>query len=78
MFACKKSDLEGKILILDGFDEMKTLNIRDKLLMDFMVDIKDLLNFKCIITSRSAYINLDDYENIIELKTLILKRPIFL
>lgn len=77
MFACKKSDLEGKILILDGFDEMKTLNIRDKLLMDFMVDIKDLLNFKCIITSRSAYINLDDYENIIELKNFDIEKADF-
>ena len=76
-FECKKSDLEEKVLILDGFNEMKTLNIRNNLLMEFMVDIKDLLNFKCIITSRTAYINLDDYKNVVELKSFDIDKADF-
>lgn len=54
---CKKADLENKILVLDGFDEMKTLDIRVQVLNTFLNDIKDFENFKCIITSRPAYID---------------------
>lgn len=53
---CKKRDLEGKILVLDGFDEMKLLDIREKILARYLNDIKDLEKFKCIITSRIAYV----------------------
>ena len=45
--------------------------------MEFMVDIKDLLNFKCIITSRTAYINLDDYKNVVELKSFDIDKADF-
>lgn len=65
--ACKKKDLEYKILILDGFDEMKALTIRDRLLNTFFSNIKDFENFKCIITSRPAYIDLTYFDNVIEL-----------
>lgn len=67
-FSCKKKNLENKTLVLDGFDEMKTLDIRDKLLNDFFNDMKDFNNFKCIITSRLAYINSKYFQNILELK----------
>lgn len=53
---CAKSDLENKVLILDGFDEIKLLNIRESLLYDFFIDILDFENFKIIITSRPNYI----------------------
>ncbi len=68
MLECKKIDLYNKILVLDGFDEMKTLDIRNKLLNDFMFDIKDIKNFKSIITSRSPYISSNIFQNVIELQ----------
>lgn len=55
---CRKNALEGAILVLDGFDEMKSLDIRHNILNDFLTDIKDFDNFKCIITSRPAYIDI--------------------
>lgn len=60
---CRKKDLENKVLILDGFDEMKTLDIREKLLNTFLNDIKDFEVFKCIITSRPAYIDASVFRN---------------
>ena len=54
---CRKNALECAILVLDGFDEMKSLDIRHNVLNDFLTDIKDFENFKCIITSRPAYID---------------------
>lgn len=65
---CKNKDLKYKILILDGFDEMKLLDIRDRLLNAFFNDIKDGNNFKCIITSRPTYIDSSHFQNVIELK----------
>lgn len=65
---CKYEDLEKIILVIDGFDEIKALDISDKLIGDFFVDIKDYDYFKCIITSRPAYINLIHFHNVCELK----------
>lgn len=65
---CKKKDLEDKVLILDGFDEIKLLNEGESLFCSLINDLKDLENFKCIITSRPAYIELYHFENILELK----------
>lgn len=42
---CKKKDLENKILIIDGFDEIKSLNERENLLDSFIVAIKDFEKF---------------------------------
>lgn len=67
-FFCKKKDLENKILIIDGFDEMKSLNRREDLINAFVSDIKDYENFKCIITSRPAYVESIWFNNVIELK----------
>lgn len=68
MLDCKKLDLFNKIFILDGFDEMKTLDIRNKILNDFVSDIKDIKNFKSIITSRLPYISLNIFQNALKLQ----------
>lgn len=65
---CKKDDLKNKILILDGFDEMKSLDIRERLLNVFFSEMKDWNNFKCIITSRPAYIDSSNFQTVIELR----------
>ena len=65
---CKKEELEGKVLILDGFDEIKALDIRQDLLNDFLNEMKDFDNFKCMITSRPAYIPSGYFENVLVLK----------
>lgn len=55
-------------MIIDGFDEMKSLNRREDLINAFVSDIKDYENFKCIITSRPAYVESIWFNNVIELK----------
>lgn len=65
--SCRNEDLENKILVLDGFDEMKALNMREELLDTFFLDIKDFENFKCIITSRPTYINTKGFLNVLRL-----------
>lgn len=64
---CKKIDLNSRILVLDGFDEIKLLGKRNYLLNEFFNDINDLINFKIIITSRPAYIKPDNFINKISL-----------
>ncbi len=64
---CKKKDLYNRVLVLDGFDEMKALDIRDKILNQFFMDLKDVENFKVLITSRPAYINSYYFDNVVEL-----------
>lgn len=56
---CVKRDLENKIIILDGFDEMKALDNGENLIRIFLNDILDFRKIKVIITSRNDYI--DDY-----------------
>lgn len=65
---CAYSDLNNKILILDGFDELKLLNIRENLLNRLFGDILDWENIKLIITSRPAYITFDYFQNVVNLK----------
>lgn len=65
---CKKGDLENKILILEGFDEMKTLDIRENILNSFFNSVSDFDNMKCIMTSRTGYINSKRFSNILELE----------
>lgn len=71
---CRKMDLDNLIIVLDGYDEMKTLNLRHQLLKDFFNEIKDFKNFKCIITSRPAYINSYNFQNVIKLKEFDIHR----
>lgn len=65
---CNKLDLENKILVLEGFDEMKTLDIREEILSTFLNDIKDIDNFKCIVTSRPAYIDATCFYNRLQIQ----------
>lgn len=74
MLGCKNKDLDNMVLVLDGFDEIKSLNISDKLLNSFFEDIKDYRNFKCIITSRPAYINSGAFQNVLVIKEFDIKR----
>ena len=67
-FGYKKSDLDNKILVIDGFDEIKLLYERDRLLDIFLNNITEFNNFKCIITSRPAYIHARRFENVIDLQ----------
>lgn len=64
---CKKKKLENKILILDGFDEIRAMDNRDFLLNTFFNDILDFDNLKMIITSRSNYIDSHRFHNFFEL-----------
>lgn len=65
---CAKELLENRVIILDGFDEMKPLDKRNSVLSEFFSDIKDFNNFKCIITSRPAYISSYNFQNALVLK----------
>lgn len=65
---CRKKDLEQKILILDGFDEIKVLYKRSDLLQKFINDIKDFENLKLIITSRPSYIQPQEFSIYIEIR----------
>ena len=71
---CKKKDLENKVIILDGFDEIKALDIRGSVLSEFVSELKDFENLKCIITSRPAYINAHYFQNVIELHEFDLEK----
>lgn len=68
MLECKKIDLNDRILILDGFDEMKSLDVREKVLNNFINDINDFDFLKVIITSRPTYIDSSYFQNVIELQ----------
>lgn len=61
---CNKMELENKILILDGFDEIKAMDNRDSLLNRFLNDIFDFDNFKIIVTSRPNYIDTYRFQNV--------------
>lgn len=62
---CVKADLENKTIVIDGFDEMKSVNDRNILLDRFLSDILDYKNFKVIITSRPDYIDIGEFKNAI-------------
>lgn len=54
---CRKMDLNNKILILDGFDEIKSLNATNRLISRFFNEILDIVNIKIIVTSRLNYLD---------------------
>lgn len=74
LLECKKRDLERKIVVLDGFDEMKSLDIRENIVYQFLSDIKDFENFKCIITSRLSYIKPYYFHVILELRVFDIEK----
>lgn len=61
---CESVDLENKVLIIDGFDEIKSVNERKSLIHDFFNDILDFENLKVIITSRPDYLATYDFQNV--------------
>jgi len=71
---CCCADLNSKILIIDGFDELKLLDIREELLNGLSSDILDWENMKLIITSRPAYINSRYFQNVVILKVFDIDR----
>ena len=64
---CNRKDLNGKLLVLDGFDEIKSLDRRKQILNKFLNDIKDLEKSKIIITSRPTYIGSTNFQIGVEL-----------
>ncbi len=54
---CNKNDLSGKILILDGFDEIKLGEERNSRLGQFLQNAKEVDRLKFIITTRPDYVN---------------------
>lgn len=60
---CIKWDLENKIIILDGFDEIKVLDDGEVLIKDFLNDVLDFKNVKVIVTSRKDYIEDHLFQN---------------
>lgn len=61
---CESVDLENKVLIIDGFDEIKSVNERKSLIHEFFNDILDFENLKVIITSRPDYLATYDFQNV--------------
>lgn len=57
LLGCLERDLKKHVLVLDGFDELKTDYNKQELLRTFFLDIKDIIEFKVIITSRINYID---------------------
>ena len=64
---CEKRDLENRIIILDGYDEMKALDNGEMLINNFLNETLDFENIKLLITSRKSYIEKYLFENVIEL-----------
>ena len=54
---CNKNDLSGKILIIDGFDEIKLGEERNSRLGQFLQNAKEVDRLKFIITTRPDYVN---------------------
>lgn len=63
----ERSDLENKILVLDGFDEIKVANERKIMIHDFLYNALDFDNLKIIVTSRHNYLDEYDFQNAFEL-----------
>ena len=63
---CESIDLENKVLIIDGFDEIKSVNERKSLIRDFFNNSLDFDNLKVIVTSRPDYLDIYDFKNAFE------------
>ena len=53
---CTKENLKNKILILDGYDEIDSYFFNIDLFSDFFLSIREIKNFRLLITSRENYI----------------------
>lgn len=56
---CSEKDLKNKILILDGFDEIKLYSGGNDLLKSFLLQIRNIKGLRILITTRDNYINLN-------------------
>lgn len=59
IMGCRGSDLSGKMLIIDGFDEWRPAGDKNRLLGDFMLDTANLDGVRVLITSRHNYVDLN-------------------
>ena len=59
---CRKRDLENKIIILDGYDEIKALNNGEILIRNILNELHDFKNTKVIVTSRTDYLEGNIFE----------------
>lgn len=66
---CTEKNLQNKLLILDGFDEIKYYSRSNDLLKSFLLQIRNIRGLRVLITSRDNYINLDEvkFQNVIRL-----------
>lgn len=66
---CKQKDLENKVIILDGFDEIKYGDDSNKLLAKFTIFLRGIKGTKLIVTSRENYIEIENikFEKVIKL-----------
>lgn len=65
-----EKDLQNKLLILDGFDEIKYYSDSNDLLNSFLLQIRNIQGLHVIITSRENYINIKEikFQNIVRLR----------
>ena len=54
---CQKREIKDKIIVLDGFDEIKEIHKGNHLLKKFIEDVNNVSNLKVIITMRSGYVS---------------------
>lgn len=67
---CEREELENKVIVLDGFDEIKLLNEHKNLIRELFDNTLDFDNLKIIITSRPDYLNTFDFQNVFEILAL--------
>ena len=65
-----EKDLKNKLLILDGFDEIKYYSNSNDLLNSFLLQIRNIQGLHVIITSRENYIKIKEikFQNIVRLR----------
>lgn len=66
---CTEKNLKNKLLILDGFDEIKYYSRSNDLLKSFLLQIRNIRGLRVLITSRDNYIKLDEvkFQQVIKL-----------
>lgn len=66
---CSEKDLRNKLLILDGYDEIKYYSCDYDILKSFILQIRNIKGFRVIITSRDNYIKIErvKFQNVIKL-----------
>ena len=67
--SCRERELDGKVFILDGFDEIKYKHDSNDLLKNFLLWIRGKRGTKVIVTSRENYVKIKDvkFQTVIKL-----------